>query len=116
MHTFMLKLPCNDTGFSKEFEFEADDAFQAFKIAHEHAGHKRAELWCNGLRICIIEESASGFWQIAPAKAAADPVHRTEGQSRLSSLCGTSTARDDGYTGAERPICAPRPTLHLKLG
>ena len=101
MHTYRLKLPDDGTSCAREIEFEASDGLQALSIAHQHAQHRPAELWCDGSIICVIEEAAYGFWQIGPVRDRA--------------LTDGSGGREKSAAERTPSAAGRRPRLHLNL-
>lgn len=62
--SFCLKFVDDGFGTRKSLQFEAIDASKALFIAQKEAPNRRAELWCDGRKVCNICHTEAGIWEI----------------------------------------------------
>lgn len=62
--TYSLKFIDDGVGKSKSLDFEASNASKALILAQNEASNRRAELWCDGRKLCAISRNEAGVWEI----------------------------------------------------
>lgn len=67
MHAYRLKFHDDGADPGPELEFESLDAYRALVVAHDLAGTRTADLWCDGREICTIRRVVEEVWQVGPA-------------------------------------------------
>lgn len=68
MHRYSLRFAPSSEWEGKEVQFEASDPTRALFIAHAEARARSAELWCDGKRLCRIDQAhreTRDFWIIS---------------------------------------------------
>lgn len=64
--SYCLKFADDGLGSRKELQFEAINASKALLVAQEEASNRRAELWCDGRKLCNISHTGAGVWEVSP--------------------------------------------------
>lgn len=62
--TYCLKFADDGFGSQKDLQFEAISAVKALLLAQTESSNRRAELWCDGRKLCVISCTEAGFWEI----------------------------------------------------
>jgi hypothetical protein len=68
LHTYRLKFSDDGRGLQKDVEFEAEDAAEALMIAHKEASNRWAELWRDGRKLCTIQRTEQGVWELQASR------------------------------------------------